>query len=462
MTSQRRLRRKNAGRNMRKLINNLRGSSDDEENTDCDLNGTVLESTPHNTLLDTPAEDGNLHNATIINNTEDDNNVDENGESNAVDSNDGNASDGDDRNTVSDDNRSEVSVNHLNSVSSSEFIDFKEYITTRFNDLHSMFKQFTTGHHNKNFSNDLEIQNNKLILRNQHLEFQIGMMEEKGSLLNENKKLQVTNLSLESELQFVKEKNDFLLQENEKLRSNIVNLTTSAHRNSSDVSNKPPSIKDTNSRVSLDSSHPTNDVNTFYEVKKGRYARMDKIGSQYRSNKPASPKPVELRNRYSNLHQEETTVPEDQSSEICQGSRRKPPQPKLPRRRPPIAYGEKYVEKQEFPPRHKRYTPGIHTYAEKVKHGRKVLITGDSHISRINRNNFRESMKHGYGVLCPFPGATAEDMEHYIIPVLKKHEPDTVILHVGSNNIISKSVRSSCTKDCRHWNTVYNLMCKML
>ena len=38
----------------------------------------------------------------------------------------------------------------------------------------------------------------------------------------------------------------------------------------------------------------------------------------------------------------------------------------------------------------------------------------------------------------PFPGASADDMHHYLRPLLQKC-PDTIILHVGTNNCLNES-----------------------
>ena len=42
--------------------------------------------------------------------------------------------------------------------------------------------------------------------------------------------------------------------------------------------------------------------------------------------------------------------------------------------------------------------------------------------------------------VCPFPGASADDMHHYLRPLLQKC-PDTVILHVGTKNCVNESSR---------------------
>ena len=52
-------------------------------------------------------------------------------------------------------------------------------------------------------------------------------------------------------------------------------------------------------------------------------------------------------------------------------------------------------------------------------------------------NEKRSSKKYPVKV-CPFPGASANDMHHYLRPLLQKC-PDTVILHVGTNNCVNES-----------------------
>ena len=58
-------------------------------------------------------------------------------------------------------------------------------------------------------------------------------------------------------------------------------------------------------------------------------------------------------------------------------------------------------------------------------------------ISGINEK--RLSKKYPVNVR-PFPGASANDMHQYLEPLLQKC-PDTVILHVGTNNCVNESSR---------------------
>ena len=66
-----------------------------------------------------------------------------------------------------------------------------------------------------------------------------------------------------------------------------------------------------------------------------------------------------------------------------------------------------------------------------------ILIPGDSMISGSDEK--RLSRKYPVK-LWPFPGASADDMHHYLQPLLQKC-PDTIILHTGINNCVNKSSR---------------------
>ena len=68
---------------------------------------------------------------------------------------------------------------------------------------------------------------------------------------------------------------------------------------------------------------------------------------------------------------------------------------------------------------------------------RNTLTTGDSVISGIDDKGL--SKKYLLNVR-PFTGASAEDMDHYLRPLLQKW-PDTTFLHVGTNNLLNKFFR---------------------
>ena len=66
-----------------------------------------------------------------------------------------------------------------------------------------------------------------------------------------------------------------------------------------------------------------------------------------------------------------------------------------------------------------------------------TVIAGDSIIQNIRGWNLSKTNKV---VVKPFPGATAEDMQDFIKPILRK-DPENIIIHVGTNDVNSKEPR---------------------
>ena len=71
-----------------------------------------------------------------------------------------------------------------------------------------------------------------------------------------------------------------------------------------------------------------------------------------------------------------------------------------------------------------------------------ILVVGDSMLAGIDekRMSYRSNVK-----IRSFPGATIDDMFDYIKPLLQKC-PDTIILHIGTNNCPNESSRSILDK----------------
>ena len=83
--------------------------------------------------------------------------------------------------------------------------------------------------------------------------------------------------------------------------------------------------------------------------------------------------------------------------------------------------------------------PGNSDYASVIKNGRKVLVVGDSHIKRIRRNDFNKELKNGKAIFQSFSGADTKQLDHYILPPLVDDKPDAVIIHVGTNDILTNA-----------------------
>ena len=64
---------------------------------------------------------------------------------------------------------------------------------------------------------------------------------------------------------------------------------------------------------------------------------------------------------------------------------------------------------------------------------RKTVIIGDSMVKEIKAWKLKKRLKENVQVKS-FPGATIDDMKHYVIPT-KKEEPNIIILHAGTNNL---------------------------
>ena len=91
--------------------------------------------------------------------------------------------------------------------------------------------------------------------------------------------------------------------------------------------------------------------------------------------------------------------------------------------------------------RYPTIVPGNRSYASTTKYGKKVVIIGDSHISRINKKLFNDSLLNCESKVKNFGGATIEELESFIKPyVSPKNLPDGVLIHVGSNDINFKNI----------------------
>ena len=62
-----------------------------------------------------------------------------------------------------------------------------------------------------------------------------------------------------------------------------------------------------------------------------------------------------------------------------------------------------------------------------------------SHIKRIRRNYFNKELKNGKAIFRSFSGANTKQLDHYILPPLVDDKPDAVIIHVGTNDILTNA-----------------------
>ena len=91
--------------------------------------------------------------------------------------------------------------------------------------------------------------------------------------------------------------------------------------------------------------------------------------------------------------------------------------------------------------------PGNRPYSSTTKFGKKICVVGDSHIRRIKRNLFNNSLCEGKAHLNGFSGANIKRLDHFITPTLVEDRPDIVIIHIGSNDITHNIVGQVDVKD---------------
>ena len=137
--------------------------------------------------------------------------------------------------------------------------------------------------------------------------------------------------------------------------------------------------------------------------------------------------PLQLRDLPQQILVEENSsivLPEERNSNLNNATRR----------RPNICTAERYIQTQHQLQKSKVVVPRNNTYAGTLREGKKILMIGDSHIRRINRDKLQNLFDNVKSFFRYFCGAKTQDLHHYIIPSLLKEKPDTVVIHVGSNN----------------------------
>ena len=81
----------------------------------------------------------------------------------------------------------------------------------------------------------------------------------------------------------------------------------------------------------------------------------------------------------------------------------------------------------------RKHVPGNSSYADVTRHGKKVVIFSDSTTSRIKMGEFNKHVMNGRTFRKNFPGATPSEVAHYCTHTLEEQQPDTAIIHVGTN-----------------------------
>ena len=153
---------------------------------------------------------------------------------------------------------------------------------------------------------------------------------------------------------------------------------------------------------------------------------------------PKIPKNVDTSNRFDPLQIEDHRIEEYQNNEIPATTKMQQYNTSMHtefnNRRPEVCITERYL--QNFKP---VTVPGNNNYANMTKYGRKIFIVGDSHIRRLRRDDFNKELRGGKAFFRSFSGANARQLQHYIMPTLQDDKPDAIIIHVGTNDILTNS-----------------------
>ena len=76
-------------------------------------------------------------------------------------------------------------------------------------------------------------------------------------------------------------------------------------------------------------------------------------------------------------------------------------------------------------------------YSNIVKQNPKnVVIFTDSMLKSLRMKEFNKNLNGGIAHLKPFPGSKAKQMDHHAIPILKEHQYDAAVIHVGINDLL--------------------------
>jgi hypothetical protein len=106
------------------------------------------------------------------------------------------------------------------------------------------------------------------------------------------------------------------------------------------------------------------------------------------------------------------------------------------RRRPVVCCSENHLK--NFQP----IRPGRSSFAQAVNQGRRIFIAADSMTQRIRKKELYTHI-NGFATIKSFPGVTPNYLHHYILPHLIEHCPDTLLLHVGTNELTNRDKSAS-------------------
>ena len=69
------------------------------------------------------------------------------------------------------------------------------------------------------------------------------------------------------------------------------------------------------------------------------------------------------------------------------------------------------------------------------KEKKKCYILGNSHLNRIRKDAFKESIPNSRVFVKSFSGVNTNELGYYVVPVLVDEKLSNVVIHIGSNGI---------------------------
>ena len=102
----------------------------------------------------------------------------------------------------------------------------------------------------------------------------------------------------------------------------------------------------------------------------------------------------------------------------------------------PLVVSNKHPENQDVF-NSSNLSAGMKTYIGTIqsKEKKKSYIIGDSHLNRIRKSKFKESIPNARVYVKSFSDANTNQLDCCLVPVLVDEKPDNVVIHIGSNDI---------------------------
>jgi hypothetical protein len=242
----------------------------------------------------------------------------------------------------------------------------------------------------------------------------------------------------------LKEQNSILLERIKFKDEQIVFLMSEISKKTNIHSNINSSRFNKSDHVTMETDNNkrrTNDYLGWKTAKSNSYLNTHSILSLKNHSKSNE---VPLYNRYNGLINEEFSMPDDDErvNDSCfngscfNGVTLNRDSNYINRTRPEIVVNEHCDN--DILLRHdavKKMYPGNSTYADITNRGKKICLLGDSIIRRIDISEFAKCMNDGNAIKRCFPGCSSKQMQYYVKEVLEEAHPDTMIIHVGTNDI---------------------------